>query len=156
LSVFGRLLLICGLLTFIVSSTAMAEGDFLLEPPYGASEAEIKAALLDCQHNEITANICAWRIFMDSDLALDGAHAALASAEDMDAEKLKRAQLAFISFRNATCDFDLAQIDGSMGWGVAYRCRLHYNERRTAALKEYLSCLGQNCALPVLLYTFDR
>ncbi|MBI2254284.1 MAG: DUF1311 domain-containing protein [Proteobacteria bacterium] len=139
-----------------MASVASAEEDPLLEPPYGATEAEIEEALLDCQHNEIANNICAWRAFMDSGQALDKSYAALASVENVDVESLKKAQLAFISFRNAACDFDMKNMDGSMGWGVAYRCRLSYNERRTAALNAYLSCLGQDCELPVLLYTFDR
>jgi uncharacterized protein YecT (DUF1311 family) len=153
----GHVFSFLGLLAFFcLSSAAWAEEDVLLEPPYGASEAEIKEASLNCQRNEIAISICAWRAFMDSDTELKKAGAALASVPEMNIGALNKAQLAFIAFRNATCDFDMLQIGGSMGWSVAYGCRTQYNERRTEALKNFLACFGQDCELPVLLYSFDK
>ena len=90
-------------------------------------------------------NICAQRDAQASDRTLDATYGRLAAVLDDEARAaLKKAELAWIAFRDATCAFETtANAGGSMRPMVIAGCRAQAGKARDAALKRYLACQGR-------------
>jgi uncharacterized protein YecT (DUF1311 family) len=152
-------LLVCSLSLLLSPLTCLAAEDRFLEPPYGASTSEIEDALKHCGGNQIQINICSWHRYMDDEKALQDAVAALDAAlgnEKDQQEHFRQSQDAFITFRNATCEFDRG--GGSMGFMAVYNCRSAYTKRRMLAIRTYASCVAgtNDCERPYRLYTYEN
>lgn len=141
--------------------TPIANADQFSEPPYGAAEVDIKEALKNCSANQISINICAWHRYKETEKDLENATARLSGALSNNEQRqaLDTAHREFIQFRNATCAFDLARVEGgSMGFSVLYRCRRAYDTRRIHALNYYVDCLAGrvSCELPYFLFVYEN
>ena len=139
---------------------AAGDADRFSDPPYGATTAEVEAALQDCAGAQTSMNICAWSRYNDTEKALTAATSRLSSLLTASEQKqaLAQANEAFKQFRNATCAFDLEAVEGgSMGFSVVYRCRSAYNNRRMRSLTQYAECVTQetSCELPYFLFVYD-
>lgn len=109
---------------------------------------------LDCSEKalstgvQMTLNACAVRDAQRSDEALDATYGQLAGKLDNGARAaLKKAELAWISFRDATCDFETSgYAGGSMRPMVIAGCRAREGKARETVLKRYLACQGRDGA----------
>ena len=96
---------------------------------------------------QMTLNACAARDALRSDKALDAAYGTLAGKLDGGRAALKKAEMAWIAFRDATCDFETtANAGGSMRPMVIAACRAKEGKAREAVLKRYLACEGKDGA----------
>lgn len=109
---------------------------------------------LDCSEKALatgvqtTLNACAERDAERSDRTLDATYGRLAGKLDDGARAaLKKAELAWIAFRDATCDFETtANAGGSMRPMVIAACRAKEGKAREMVLKRYLACEGKDGA----------
>ncbi len=97
---------------------------------------------------QMTLNLCAERDAQRSDKVLDATYGLLAGKlDDGGRAALKKAELAWIAFRDATCDFETSgYAGGSMRPMVIASCRAKEGKARAAVLKRYLACQGQDAA----------
>ena len=93
-------------------------------------------------------NACAVRDAQRSDKTLDATYGMLAGKlDDGGRAALKRVELAWIAFRDATCDFETSgYAGGSMRPMAIAGCRVKEGKAREAVLKRYLACVGKDGA----------
>ena len=109
---------------------------------------------LDCSDKTLstgvqsTLNACAVRDAERSDRTLDATYGRLAGKlNDGGRAALKKAELAWIAFRDATCDLETSSYaGGSMRPMVIAACRTKEGKAREAVLKRYLACEGKDGA----------
>ena len=109
---------------------------------------------LDCSKKalstgvQMTLTACAVRDAQRSDKTLDATYGMLAGKlDDGGRAALKRVELAWIAFRDATCDFETSgYAGGSMRPMAIAGCRVKEGKAREAVLKRYLACVGKDGA----------
>lgn len=109
---------------------------------------------IDCSEKALSTgvqsvlNSCAERDARRSDKTLDATYDRLVGAlDDSASAALKKAELAWIAFRDATCDYETSgYAGGSMRPMVIAGCRAKENQAREAVLKRYLACQGKDGA----------
>lgn len=143
-----------------LSSVAAAQDQFS-EPPFGSSQEEIAAAQKNCAVSQQAITICGWTTYQDSERQLRSTEAKLLDELNSAAQQtaFKEAQDAFVSYRNATCNFEVdREAPGSMGFSIVYNCRKSYNDRRAKAISDYLGCVAGDppCEVPFSLFFFEN
>lgn len=98
----------------------------------------------DCNDavDQSTMNQCAEQNFKAADARLNSTYRALTQQLDTDSlERLKQAQRAWISFRDALCAFKSEPLrDGSIYPMVLSSCLEKTTDAQTSILKKHLSC----------------
>jgi uncharacterized protein YecT (DUF1311 family) len=122
----------------------------------GAAIADPAAAVppkCNDQSNQMELDICADEEFKGADTALNQTYAEIQKrlAEDADGKKrLTVAQKAWISFRDAECDFQTyLSRDGSIYPMIVSECLTAVTRKRTDELKVYLNCEEGDLSCPV-------
>lgn len=67
-----------------------------------------------------------------------------------------KAELAWCSYREAICDWDLSDDDGSMRGQLSSQCRKERNESQTKVLTEWVECAEKGCGNPPLFFRMDK
>lgn len=113
------------------------------------------AAALDCTapQTQVDMNACADRDCKKADKALNETYKALREKirhnEDYT-KALIAAQRAWITFRDANCDFNtIGSEGGTIRPLLVSNCQTEMTEHRTAALKKTLNCPAEDPACPL-------
>jgi uncharacterized protein YecT (DUF1311 family) len=105
------------------------------------------------QSNQMELDICADQAFEAADTALNRTYQEIQKRLAGDADGKKRisaAQKAWISFRDAECDFQTyLSKDGSIYPMLVSECITTLTKRRTEELKLYLNCEEGDLSCPV-------
>lgn len=91
---------------------------------------------------------CAYYHFLASDIELNQTYKALMEKLTTERAKnrLKKAERAWLSFRDATCEYENVGWENGSGWGAVFNsCIEKLTKERTLKLKEYLYCDGNDC-----------
>jgi len=91
---------------------------------------------------------CAYFHYLAGDIELNKTYTALRKklTTQQAKDRLKQAQRVWLSFREATCEYEAVGWTGGTGWGVIYNgCKDTLTRERTQKLKEYLACDGGGC-----------
>ena len=108
-----------------------------------SSPDSIVAQDINCNNaqTQVEMNYCARLSFDEADKRLNAAYQELLpSLRTERREKLINAQLEWIRFRDANCDFERSEVeDGSMASLVYHSCLENITNQRTRQLQEYLN-----------------
>jgi uncharacterized protein YecT (DUF1311 family) len=88
-------------------------------------------------------NRCVYFHYLAEDIELNTTYAALRAklSTQLARDRLRQAQRNWLSFRDATCQYEAVGWTGGTGWGVVYNgCKDALTRERTQKLKEYLAC----------------
>jgi uncharacterized protein YecT (DUF1311 family) len=114
------------------------------------------AAAQDCDRKDETQSgmtICASADFAASDRQLNATYGEIMKrlADDQAGRKrLQAAQRAWVSFRDAECEFQTAMtIGGSIHPMLVAQCRTELTDGRTKQLDAYLACAEGDMTCPV-------
>jgi len=109
---------------------------------------------IDCRNamDQSTMNRCADQAYRAADAKLNAAYGKLMAAQSDDGfkAKLKAAQRAWISFRDAECTFETADNEGGSIHPMVYAgCLTRLTKERTKALEAQLACFkdAEKCGM---------
>lgn len=90
-------------------------------------------------------NTCMADEYAKVDARLNAAYKKLINLLE-DVSKLKNAQIAWLRFRDSSCDYENSGIgrDGSLYPFVQYACRIDFSEKRIRDLQRYLAWDGND------------
>lgn len=104
----------------------------------------VNAQVTDCNDaiDQSTMNQCAEQDFKAADARLNSTYKALTQQLDTDSlERLKQAQRAWISYRDAQCAFESEPSqDGSIYPMILANCLEEITNAQTSVLERHLSC----------------
>lgn len=109
------------------------------------TEETVVAQGLNCDDsgnlNQSQMNQCARLSYEKDDKKLNQAYQKLRpKLQESRREKLKQAQLRWIEFRDAHCDFERSEVEGgTMAPTIYYGCLAQTTEARTKQLNEYIN-----------------
>lgn len=110
--------------------------------PILAQENDQYIAQVNCKSPQTTRemNICADRDYQAADKKLNQVYRQLQSRlSKVQKQRMTNAQLAWIKFRDANCDYERGQFEGGTMVGpVGTSCLARMTEQRTKELEEYL------------------
>jgi uncharacterized protein YecT (DUF1311 family) len=115
----------------------------LLAGPAFANDVDCTKAVTQFDMNQ-----CAQKDFEAADKKLNEAYKRVVAAQEGDTAKLKAAQRAWISFRDAECTFETAGSEGGSIHPMEYSmCLTKLTNARTKELTTYLACQSNsaNC-----------
>lgn len=102
-----------------------------------------------CDQNQSTMNECAEREYIKLDNELNKLYKMkMSSLTNNDSKSyLKSSQLAWISFRDKDCLYQLSQnkMGGSISSLIKFTCMYVHTKRRIDDLNEYLACTDDGC-----------
>lgn len=92
----------------------------------------------DSELNSERLNACLGGIFSEKDNELNSVYRKLRSTlTDDERVMLKKAQVLWLSFRDANCDFEASSVNGGEAYQAVYiDCQSKLTERRIAELKK--------------------
>ena len=86
-------------------------------------------------------NQCADKDFQAADKTLNEVYKKVVAAQEGDSTKLKAAQRAWITFRDAECSFEIADNEGGTIYPMMYSmCLTKVTKARIAQFNAYLAC----------------
>lgn len=104
---------------------------------------------MDCEENQLSSNYCASFAFNKVDGEMNRSYQKQMSYLSSPYYKgaLKRAQIAWIEFRDRDCDYQRGAIEqrGSMDQMIFFECMYKHTKVRLEELKGYLSCRQNGC-----------
>jgi uncharacterized protein YecT (DUF1311 family) len=107
-----------------------------------AQETQQIAQTIDCKIPQTTLemNACAEREYQAADKQLNQVYRQLrAQLSGQQRQRVTNAQLAWIKFRDANCDYERGQFEGgTMASSVVTNCLASMTEQRTKELEKYL------------------
>ena len=103
---------------------------------------QLIAQKVNCNNPQTTVNmrICADREYQTADKKLNQIYRQLqAKLSRNQKQRMTNAQLAWIKFRDANCDYERGQFEGgTMASHIGISCLADMTEKRTKELQEYL------------------
>ena len=110
--------------------------------PNLAQASEQQIAQVNCSNPQTTLemNICATQEYQVADKKLNQVYRQLQSRlSGKQQQRMTNAQLSWIKFRDANCDYERGQFEGgTMAGPIGNNCLAGMTEKRTKELEEYL------------------
>lgn len=116
----------------------------------GTTVEEVKKSLEEGCSSGVTPYMrqCAYLNAVGEDIKLNETYQKLLRSLETPAakQKLIKAQRAWLSFRDATCEYEAIAWTGGTGYGVVHSgCLAIMTSRRNQDLQSYASCDGSGC-----------
>lgn len=132
------------LLLALACTSAIAQDAALSETARrtGASIDRVSESLKQCDYSQPDMNMCAEYEYVKADLDLNRVYRDLAGRrEERDPGKLRKAQRAWIQWRDANCEYESSDIEGgSLQPLVTLNCKRRVTRERIEWILNMLSC----------------
>lgn len=112
----------------------------------------ISAATLDCQHpqTQVEMNECALTMLKREKISINDTYDKLNSRlNSVQKQQLKKAQLAWIKYRDLACQFEASGVAGGSAHGmILTSCIAEKTRQRNLELKALIECQEGNLSCP--------